>query len=219
MAALAISGPTLYAGGFFDAAVTSSQPQQASRGHGLAVDVSSAELTEWNPGIVSPSTSPDSEGRPIAALTVLGNAIGIGGNFTSVGGIEHVGLAAVDPDTAVPLSPGTTLPAGTTILDLASSPDGSYFVGRTATAPVIGIADVLAGTATVWELPEDVEPSSRIAYSDGLVYSGLEWDPATAEPTDRSAGEPEEGSGEPDAGAVGPGPEGDDPMEGEAPSS
>lgn len=183
VAALAISGSTIYAGGFFDAAVTSSQPQQASRGHGLAVDLNSAALTEWNPGVVSPSTSPASEARPIAALAILDNAIGIGGNLASVGGLEHVGVAAVHPDTGVPLSPGTTLPAGTAILDLADSPDGSYFVGRTGTAPVIGIADVLAGTATVWELPEDVEPSSRIAYSDGLVYSGPEWDPAAAEPT------------------------------------
>jgi hypothetical protein len=186
VAALAISGTTLYAGGFFDGAVTSSQPQQASRGHGLAVAVSSAELTEWNPGVVSPAASPASEARPIAALAVLDNAIGIGGNFTSVGGIEHVGVAAVDPVTGVPLSPGSTLPAGTAILDLASSPDGGYFVGRTGNAPVIGIANVLAGTATVWERPEDVEPSSRIAYSDGLVYSGPEWDPATAEPTSSS---------------------------------
>lgn len=186
VAALAATGTTLYAGGFFDAAVTSSQPQQVARAHGLAVEVNSAELTDWNPAIVSAATSPASEARPVTALTILDNAIQIGGNFTTVGGAERIGVAAVDPGTGAPLPPGTTLPAGTTILDLASSPDGTYFVGRTGTAPVIGVTDVLAGTATVWELPEGVEPSSRIAYSDGLVYSGPEWDPQTADPTTSS---------------------------------
>jgi hypothetical protein len=186
VAALAATGTTLYAGGFFDAAVTSSQPQSSPRGHGLAVSVESAQLTEWNPGVVSPSTSPATEARPIAALTIAEDAVVIGGNFTSLGGADRVGVAAVDAETGAPLPPGTSFAAGTVILDLADSPDGTYFVGRTGTAPVIGVTDALAGTLTTWIVPEDDEPALRIAYSDGLVYSGPEWDPETAVPTTAS---------------------------------
>jgi hypothetical protein len=58
VAALAATPTTLYAGGFFDAASSSSQPQPVSRGHGLAVSIASAQVTAWNPSIVSASSSP-----------------------------------------------------------------------------------------------------------------------------------------------------------------
>ncbi len=183
--ALAATNATLYAGGYFDAAATSAQPQSAARGHGLAVDIASAQLTAWNPGVVSPSVSPEGGARPIAALALLENAVVVGGHFTAIGGADRVGLAAVDAVTAAVLAPGVPLDPGTIVLDLAAAPEGIYFVGRQGEAPVIGVAGALTGTVTLWLVPdaEDEHPGPRIAYVDGLVYSGPEWDPDGEEPT------------------------------------
>jgi hypothetical protein len=185
VSALAATSTTLYAGGFFNAATTSSQPQSVPRGHGLAVTIATAQLAAWNPQVISSSTSPSSEPRPIEALVVSGAAVVTGGSFTAVRGQGRLGLAVVDGTTGEALSPAITLAAGDVVLDLALEGTNAYFVGAGSAQRLIGQADVAAGTIANWvvpALPAGLEPTSRVAYLDGLVYSGPAWDVTTAAP-------------------------------------
>ncbi len=183
---LAATPTTLHAGGYFNAASTSSQPQPVARAHGLAVSVATAQLTPWNPLVVSPSTSPLIEPRPINALALSGATVVIGGNFTSVSGEARVGVAAVDATTAAALLPAITLPEGDVVLDLAQDGTSTYYVGVNTDADrLIGKVDVAAGALAEWivpVVPAGQDPTSRVAYLDGLVYSGPAWDVSTAAP-------------------------------------
>ncbi|MGE3886898.1 MAG: hypothetical protein AB7H81_10730 [Vicinamibacterales bacterium] len=189
--ALAATSTTLYAGGFFDAASTSGDPQSVPRGHGLAVDITRAQLSAWNPAVVSSSTDPGIEPRPIQAIAISGGAIAIGGNFTSVGGQARMGLAIVDPATAAARTPAITLSAGDVVLDIAPDGANTYYVGVDVDAArLIGRADVVAESLTEWTVPATPagqDPTSQIAYLDGLVYSGPAWDVTTAAPVGSAA--------------------------------
>lgn len=186
VSALVATSTTLYAGGYFTAASTSSQPQPVARAHGLAVSIATAQLTPWNPLVVSPSTSPLIEPRPINALALSGATVVMGGNFTSVSGQARVGVAAVDATTAAALLPAITLPEGDVVLDLAQEGTSTYYVGvNTGADRLIGEVDVAAGTLAEWIVPAPPagqDPTSRVAYLDGLVYSGPAWDVSTAAP-------------------------------------
>ncbi len=185
IAALAATDTVVYAGGFFDAAVTSSVPQSAGRGHGLAVEIATATLTDWDPLVVSTSPDPASSPAPIAALSIEGEAVLIGGRFSSVGGQPRNGLAVVDMVAGGPLLPEVTLAAGDAVSDLARGDGETYFVG-TGSSPLIGTARVDQATVTTWTvptLPAGSTPTARVAAFSGLVYSGPEWDPTTAAPT------------------------------------
>ena len=68
-----LATPTrVYAGGYFNQVVTSTQAQPAARGHGLAVDIASVQLTAWDPRI--------SQRRDLAGhLAASGGSDGAGG--------------------------------------------------------------------------------------------------------------------------------------------
>ena len=186
VAAIVATPTRVYAGGYFTQVVTSTQPQAAARGHGLAVDISSVQLTAWDPRVVTAVTSPAASPHPVEALALVDATVVVGGSFSSAGGEARVGLAALNAESGSATLPGVTLPAGTAIEGLARSGTRVFFVGAApGGARTIGVADAVAGTLTPWAVPAgaDRSPSSRVAYVDGLVYSGPAWDPDTAEPT------------------------------------
>ena len=78
--ALAVDGPTLYAGGTFDNVGSQIRKNLA------AIDRTTGEATAWNP-------APD---NVIYALTVGPSAVYAGGNFSTIGGQARSRLAALD---------------------------------------------------------------------------------------------------------------------------
>jgi hypothetical protein len=184
VSALLASDDTLFAGGHFTSATTSSQPAAVPRGHGLAVNVTTAELEPWNPQVTTAATSPGQSRRPIASLSRAGEWIVIGGNFSAVGGQPRSGLAAVEATTGSAL-PALTLEDGDIVLDSDQNDTQTFFVGVGANdVPVIGVADAATAAVTKWSVgaPPAGTPSAAIAWSDGVVYSGVEWDLETQAP-------------------------------------
>jgi hypothetical protein len=190
ISALLLAESTLYAGGFFASVTTSSQPAAASRGHGLAVHVNTAELQPWNPQLTSSATDPAARRRPITSLTSTGNLVVVGGNFSALGGQARVGLAAVDATTGAPVLPALTLSEAEIVLDTDQDQTQTFFVGIGANnAPFIGVADTVTATVTRWAVgpPPAATPSSAIAWSGGVVYSGAEWEIETGTPRSDSS--------------------------------
>ena len=182
-----LATPTrVYAGGYFNQVVTSTQAQPAARGHGLAVDIASVQLTAWDPRISSAATAPTTSPHPVEAMALVDATVVIGGNLSSAGGEARVGLAALNAENGGATLPAMTLAAGTTIDGLTRSGTRAFFVGAVAGGVrTIGVADAVAGAVTSWTVPAgaDRSPSSQVAYVDGLVYSGPAWDPDTGEAT------------------------------------
>lgn len=86
--ALAVSGNTVYAGGDFTSIKAASQKYLA------AIDAAPGTvgtLSDWNPNIVDANGS-----GSVAALSVSGSTVFIGGKFTSVLNTSRTNLAAVD---------------------------------------------------------------------------------------------------------------------------
>ena len=99
MFAVAVSGSTVYLGGYF--ARVGGQPRAGL----AAVDVASGAVTDWNPGVTGyPGVGPD-----VRALAVNGQTVYAGGWFVRVGGQKREGLAAIDAvtGTATPWNPRT----------------------------------------------------------------------------------------------------------------
>ncbi len=182
-----VATPTrLYAGGYFNQVATSTQPQAVTRGHGLAVDIASVQVTAWDPRVVSASTSPTTAPRPLEALALVDAVVVTGGNFSSAGGQARVGLAALNAESGVATLPGVTLPAGSRVEGLTSSGARVFFVGSgTGGSRLIGVADTVADAVVSWAVAGNPDrwPSSRVAYVDGLVYSGPAWDADTGTAT------------------------------------
>ena len=188
--ALATTEATLFVGGFFTTATTSAQPGPVARSHALAVDLASATITAWSPAVVSAGSTAEGD-LPVAAMARVGTTVLLGGRFSAIGAEDRSGLAAVDATSGAPVLPTVTLPADHIVTDLAQDGDGAFFVGRTrdtgeGSVPLIGRADVSGATATLWAVPAEQAPSSRVATFVGRVYSGPEWDPVSAAPTSSS---------------------------------
>lgn len=190
VAALLLEGTTLYAGGQFTNAATSSQPTAVARNHGLAVDAGNASLLPWDPQVTGGAAAPVNPRPPITSLTLSAGMIVLGGNFSAIGGELRVGLAMVDAVTGAPLLPGITLAEGETVLDTDTDDTQTFFVGiDAAAAPFIGVADSTLEDVTRWTVGTEPasRPSAAIASLGGVVYSGVEWDIETGEPLEESA--------------------------------
>ena len=87
--ALAVSGSTVYAGGWFTTIGGKAQNNLA------AVDRATGQATGWNP---KPNVDRD-EGPSVAALAVSGSTVYAGGTFRSINVKTRNGIAALDPTT------------------------------------------------------------------------------------------------------------------------
>ncbi len=84
-----ISNNTIYAGGYYD-----SIGGQIREGL-AALDATTGSATPWDPGTV---------GTPgiVNAMAMGGNNLYVGGTFSAIGGLPHIGLSVVDTGTALP---------------------------------------------------------------------------------------------------------------------
>jgi hypothetical protein len=82
--ALAVSGSTLYVGGYFGGV------GEATRGSLAAVDATTGALSSWDPPVLNNTSA-----GVVETLAVAGGVVYVGGAFTSVGGQPRICLAAV----------------------------------------------------------------------------------------------------------------------------
>jgi hypothetical protein len=115
--ALAVSGSTVYAGGFF----TSIGGQ--NRNGLAALDAGTGAATGWDP---NPSGSSPSSQVSVDPLALSGSTVYVGGSFSSIGGQARAGLAGLDAATGAATSWN---PRGDHVSDLAVGLDGSLWAG------------------------------------------------------------------------------------------
>jgi hypothetical protein len=131
--ALAVSGSTVYAGGFFDGMAGQPRPGIA------ALDATTGAPTSWNPEITR-----GVYGGAVLDVAVTGQTVYVGGDYNEIGGQDWGKLAALNANTGglLPWNPRPNCNVDT--LDLAS--DGSLWVGgcftgfATATSPQAYVA-------------------------------------------------------------------------------
>jgi hypothetical protein len=139
-----VSGQTVYVGGDFIDGSIGGQPRR----HIAALDATTGEATDWNPG------DPPSSGA-VRALAVSGQTVYVGGYFQSIGGQPRNNLAGLDATTgmATGWDPKPNLELwpyenAIGVTALAFAPDGSLWAGGSFTGfrkvPQSGIAGFTA---------------------------------------------------------------------------
>jgi hypothetical protein len=89
VSALAVDGPTVYAGGLFNN--IGGLPHNSL----AALLPETGAATFWDPDPKNPSSGFSTVG----VITVSGSTVYVGGSFTSIGGQPRIGIAALDPAT------------------------------------------------------------------------------------------------------------------------
>jgi hypothetical protein len=151
----------VYVGGGF----TSIGPEWQERNSLAALDATSGALLDWNPG-----------GRIflIHALTVAGNTVYVGGDFSSIGGRPRSSIAALDARTgqATSWNPQADGPVwalavrGTSLF--AGGPFG--WIGGQSRSH-LGALDLDTGAATAWN-PSPNDAVTCLAGTDSVIYVG-----------------------------------------------
>lgn len=168
VASMAVSGSTLYVGGWFD--TIGGQP----RGHIAAFNTNTGHLTPWNPGI----------NTHVWAMEVSGSTLYVGGNFEGCAGQKRWGLAAFDMSTGelTPWNPETWDPligGGGQVYSLACAGStvyvGGHFgkIGGQVRTNIAALdATVNTNNATAWN-PVSID-ASTIHYGQvmGLAVYG-----------------------------------------------
>ena len=164
--ALAVSGSTIYAGGYFDTI------GGQSRNGIAALDATSGLATAWNP-------NPGGTYLSVDSFAVSGSTVYVGGQFTFIGGQTRNNIAALDASSGAatswnPNARGTSYP-GVSALAVSGS---TVYVGGQFTSiggqarNNIAALDAGSGAATSWN--PDASDSAYPSY-DGvraLVVSG-----------------------------------------------
>lgn len=114
--ALAVHEGILYIGGEFTSA------GGAARYRLAAFDIAAGELTSWNQGF---STN---DGQ-VRAIAVTDDAVHVGGEFSSMGGVARNNIATLSRQTGAALSTWTTT-ANATVMGLCAADDELYLVGE-----------------------------------------------------------------------------------------
>ena len=162
--ALAVSGNTVYFGGYFAKIGGQNRP-----GIG-AVDATTGAATEWNPVLTADEARVD-------AIAVSGNTVYVGGRFAKIGGQARSGIAALDATTgaATAWNPNAT-GDDSRVRGLVVS-GRTVYVGGSFTniggQPRKGIAslDVSTGVASGWNPSADGEVGA-LAVSGNTIYVG-----------------------------------------------
>ncbi len=152
---LAASDTTLLLGGYF------SRVGGAAHACVAKVGISIGGLVDWNPVIYRAPNSWDGGNPNVSALLVDGGRLVIAGAFTSVGGADRQGLAAIDVATASVLAwdprARFSQPVGPSFWSLAKSATSIF---------VAGSFDSIGG-----------RPGSKVASLDATSASAAAWDP------------------------------------------
>ena len=164
VSALAVSGSTVYAGGWF-----TSIGGQARSGI-AALSATSGLATAWNPNAGGGS----SDGSPVLALAVSGSTVYAGGLFTSIGGQTRDDLAALSAGSGLAT---TWNPAASGTVDALAVSGSTVYAGGTfgtvGGQVRTGIAALNAGNglATAWDPDANNGPPGSAAV-DALVVAG-----------------------------------------------
>ena len=169
VSAIAVSGRTVYAGGYFTSVGATPRNNLA------AIDASTGRATSWNP-----SPRGGFENGPVGNLSVSGRTVYAGGTFDSIGGQPRNRIAAVDATTGLATNWNPDPNGGVSALARSGQ---NVYVGGDFTSiggkPRNGIAalDVAKGDATNWD-PKPLIVGRRphpgtihaLAVSDSTVY-------------------------------------------------
>lgn len=168
------SSDTIYVGGDFTSmcGAGSSCGNAVSRSDLAAIKLDGT-LDSWGP-----VPSGGRSGTWVRALAVQGTTVYVGGNFTSMGGVTHRGLAAVDADGMVDNSWSPSVTGGyPDVQEVVPSPDGTtlYLGGdfttiNASTRNYLGAVNVSDGSTTSWNPNPDAKIWG-IAASDSTIYA------------------------------------------------
>jgi hypothetical protein len=163
VSALAVSGSTVYVGGYFAAIGVQ------TRNNIAAVDASSGLATAWNPnaGGATPTR--------VFSLAVSGNTVYAGGAFKSIGGQPRSCIAALDAASGLATAWNPDSPGG--INALAVSGNTVYVGGYFATIggqprSRIAALDASSGLATPWNPNANTGTVYALWVSESTVYAG-----------------------------------------------
>jgi len=162
VSALAVSGSTIYVGGYF--ASIGGQP----RNNIAALDAATGNATAWDPNA----------GSYVHSIVLSSSTVYVGGGFWSIGGQSRHKIAALDATTgnATAWDPY----AEDTVFALAVSGSAVYIGGEFTTVggqsrSAIAALDAATGAATAWN-PHATAPSGAhiraLAVSGSTVYVG-----------------------------------------------
>jgi hypothetical protein len=165
---LAVSGGTVYAGGYFTSIGGKARNRIA------ALNAATGAVTSWNPNATSGSNA------AVLSLAVSGGTVYVGGDFTSIGGQPRNYIAAIDAVTGEATSWNPN--ADSTVRALAVS-GGTVYAGGFFTSiggqprNYMAALDAMTGEATSWnpnagglDLPN---PTVLVlAVNGGTVYAG-----------------------------------------------
>jgi hypothetical protein len=142
------------------------------RQHLAALDLNTAQLLDWNPGV---------EGL-IKSMTVLGDVVYVGGSFTELAGVARSSFGAIDlnTNTVLPWDPNVTgiyyninvnglVPSGEQLLARGSG----LFVGTRVRNNAAAL-DMNTGIVTDWD-PDVDGVVNTLAMGDSTVYLGGEF--------------------------------------------
>jgi len=184
---LLVVGSTIYVGGHF----LSIDGQ--SRQNIAAFDRTTGALLPWNPGS-APATA------TVRALAIQGSTIYAGGDFTSIGGQAHLGVAALDVNTGqasswdahligfeqIPIlaptgatSPQYYEPVNVQAIVVGAAYNAVYIGGRFEqigglTRPYLGAVDASNGYATAWNPVCNLDAFVMVPrYDNGPIISAI----------------------------------------------
>jgi hypothetical protein len=156
--ALAVSGSTVYVGGYF----TSIGGQVRSRI--AALDGTTGLATDWDPAA----------GGVVLTLALSGSTIYVGGYFTSIGGQERHSIAALDATTGLATTRNPSADYDVYALAVSGSTvyAGGVFtnIGGQARNRIAAL-DATTGLATAWDPNADLHVWA-LAVSGSTVYAG-----------------------------------------------
>ena len=178
--ALAVSGSTVYVGGYFSS--IGGQPRDSL----AAIDASSGNAKSWNP---SPTTGPVIETR-VNALVLSGSTVYVAGIFDSLGGQPRNDLAAIDASSGTATSwnphPRSTGILGVRALAVAGSTvyASGYFSSTSVIRHGLAAFDASSGKGTSWDPVPLGGEVNAIAVSGSTVYVGGDFQSLRAQPRD-----------------------------------
>ena len=167
VAAIAVSGRTVYVGGVFDR--VGGQPRALL----AALDARSGRATAWNPNVTEPC---DTLCGAVDDVAVSGRTVLVGGEFSRVGGKPRRNLAAIDAASGRPTAFNPAPNAE--VLDLATAGRKLYLGGfftRFARTRRVGVAsvDLHTGRVLAWNAKLDTGVWALAATGTTIYVGGF----------------------------------------------